>query len=333
LLPGVLWTQLEGQEKRRITLDMVTAAEQIAGLEFTDAERQLLIDGVNEHLDDYQRLREIPLRNSVASCLTFSPVVPGMKFDMIRRPMKRSEPPKVVRPSNLEKVAFWPVTELAALISSQQVKSVELTQMYFNPQPEMFVPLSQVRDGVMAFSNRFAPISWVVRTSVAPFSLAAPIERIFRDLADMPVAHVRTMDQVVVRSTSRNQFNTFLLGLFAFVAILLASIGLSGLIAYSIQQRTHEFGIRLALGADSVGLRNMIVGQAMKLAAAGVAVGLGASYGLTKLMVSLLHNVKPTDAPVFVSVAVLLSAIALVASYLPARRALRIDPVIALRYE
>ena len=203
----------------------------------------------------------------------------------------------------------------------------------FDPQPEMFVPLSQVRDGVMALNNRFTPISWVVRTSVAPFSLAAPIQQVFRDLADLPVSQVRTMDQVVVQSTSRNRFNTLLLGVFAFVAILLASIGLYGLIAYSVAQRTLEFGIRLALGANSGGLRNMIVGQAMKLAAAGVVAGLGAAYGLTRLMASLLYNVKPTDALVFGSVAVLLSAIALIASYLPARRAIRIDPAIALRYE
>jgi len=141
------------------------------------------------------------------------------------------------------------------------------------------------------------------------------------------------MEQVVVQSTSRNRFNTLLLGIFAFVAILLASIGLYGLIAYSVAQRTLEFGIRLALGANSGRLRNMIVGQAMKLAAAGVAVGLGAAYGLTRLMASLLYDVKPTDALVFGFVAILLSAIAFIASYLPARRAIRIDPAIALRYE
>jgi len=203
----------------------------------------------------------------------------------------------------------------------------------FNPQPEMFVPLSQVRDGVMALNNRFVPIAWVIRTSVPPFSLAARIEQVFRDLAEMPVSRVRTMEQVVVQSTSRNRFNTLLLGIFAFVAILLASIGLYGLIAYSVAQRTLEFGIRLALGANSGRLRNMIVGQAMKLAAAGVAVGLGAAYGLTRLMASLLYDVKPTDALVFGFVAILLSAIAFIASYLPARRAIRIDPAIALRYE
>ena len=144
-----------------------------------------------------------------------------------------------------------------------------------DPQPQMFVPVSQVRDGVMALNNRFMPLSWVVRTNVAPFSLSAPIQRVFQDLADLPVAHVRSMDQVVVQSTARNQFNTLLLGIFAFVAILLASIGLYGLMAYAVEQRTLEFGIRLALGADSPALRNMIVRQAMLLALAGNCGGTG----------------------------------------------------------
>jgi len=202
-----------------------------------------------------------------------------------------------------------------------------------DPQPQMFVPVAQVRDEVMALNNRFMPLEWAVRTSVAPFSLSAPIERVFQDLADLPVAHVRSMDQIVAQSTSRNQFNTLLLGIFAFVAILLASIGLYGLMAYSVEQRTLEFGIRLALGADSASLRNMIVRQAMLLAAAGIVAGLGAAYGLTRLMASMLYGVKATDPLVFGGVACLLGAVAFLASYLPARRAVRIDPVVALRYQ
>ena len=202
-----------------------------------------------------------------------------------------------------------------------------------DPQPQMFVPVAQVRDDVMALNNRFMPLEWAVRTSVAPFSLSAPIERVFQNLADLPVAHVRSMEQIVAQSTSRNQFNTLLLGIFAFVAILLASIGLYGLMAYSVEQRTLEFGIRLALGADSASLRNMIVRQAMLLAAAGIAAGLGAAYGLTRLMASMLYGVKATDPLVFGGVACLLGAVAFLASYLPARRAVRIDPVVALRYQ
>jgi putative ABC transport system permease protein len=201
------------------------------------------------------------------------------------------------------------------------------------PFPEMFTPIPQVRDGVMALNNRFMPINWVVRTGVQPFSLSAPVQRVFQDLADLPVSNIRSMDQVVVQSTARDQFNTLLLGVFAFVAILLASIGLYGLMAYSVEQRTVEFGIRLALGASAPGLRNMIVGQAMKLALAGVVIGLGAAFGLTRLMATMLYDVRPTDPLVFGSVAILLAGVALLASYLPARRAVRVDPLIALRYE
>ena len=202
-----------------------------------------------------------------------------------------------------------------------------------DPFPTTFVPLAQVRDSYMVLNNRFMPLRWVVRTRVAPFSLAAPIQRAFQDGADLPVAHVRSMDQIVVHSTARNQFNTLLLGVFAFFAILLASIGLYGLMAYSVQQRTLEFGIRLALGADFPGLRNMVVRQAMTLAAIGIGVGLAAAWGLTRLMATLLFSVKPTDPVIFGTVTAALAAVAFLASYIPARRALRIDPVVALRYE
>jgi predicted permease len=199
--------------------------------------------------------------------------------------------------------------------------------------PTTFVPLSQVRDSYMELNNRFMPLRWLVRTRVAPFSLSSPIERAFHDAADLPVAKVRSMDQIVVHSTARNQFNTLLLGTFAFLAILLATIGLYGLMAYSVQQRTLEFGIRLALGADFPGLRNMVLGQAMMLAAIGIAIGIAGAWGLTRLMTSLLYKVKPADPVIFGSVALVLALVAFLASYIPSRRALRIDPVVALRYE
>ncbi|HTR39758.1 MAG TPA: amidase [Bryobacteraceae bacterium] len=148
LLPETLWTQLEAQQEPRITLDMLKAAEQIAGLQFTDADRKLLIDDVNNHLTQYEHLRQIPLANSVVSCLRFSPVLPGMRFDMVRRPMKMSERPVVQRPTNLEDVAFWPLPALAALVATRQVRSVELTEMYvdrlkrYNPKLEFMVTLT-----------------------------------------------------------------------------------------------------------------------------------------------------------------------------------------------
>lgn len=202
-----------------------------------------------------------------------------------------------------------------------------------DPVPQMFVPLPQVRDSIMSINNRFLPLSWVVRTTVPPHSVSAPVQKVFQDLADLPVAGIRSMDQVLSQSTARSRFNTLLLGIFAFTAILLASVGLYGLMAYSVQQRTVEFGIRLALGAGASTVRNMIVRQALTLAIAGIVIGLAAAFGLTRLMASMLFDVKPADPLVFASVSLLLLAVASLAAYLPARRAVRIDPITALRYE
>ncbi len=202
-----------------------------------------------------------------------------------------------------------------------------------DPFPATFIPISQVPDAYMALNNRFMPLAWVVRTRVEPYSVSAAIQRVFAETANLPVAHVQTMGQIVIDSTSRDRFNTILLGIFAGLAVLLASIGLYGLMTYSVAQRTLEFGIRLALGADRPVLRNMVIRQAMTLAGAGIVVGLGAAYGLTRLMSSLLFSVKPADPLVFGGVTVLFAAVALVSSYLPARRALRVDPIVALRYE
>jgi putative ABC transport system permease protein len=190
-----------------------------------------------------------------------------------------------------------------------------------------------VPDGIMALNNRFLPLSWVVRTTVNPLSAAPSIQRVFETVAVLPAARVRTMEQVMIQSTAREKFNTTVLGVFAFAALILASIGLYGLMAYAVEQRTLEFGIRLAMGAESTSLWRMIVGQAMVFAATGIAIGLAAALGLTRLMASLLFEVKPTDAFVFGTVSLILGSIAFLASYIPAKRATRIDPIIALRYE
>ncbi len=141
------------------------------------------------------------------------------------------------------------------------------------------------------------------------------------------------MDEVASQSTARAQLNTLLMTIFGCSALLLAAIGIYGLIAYSVQQRTQEIGIRLALGAEANNVRNMVVLQGMRLAFIGVVIGVAASFGLTRLLASFLYGVKPWDPAVFASVPILLTAIALVAVWLPARRGTRIDPTIALRYE
>lgn len=203
-----------------------------------------------------------------------------------------------------------------------------------NPDPIMYIPVAQVTDGVTALNNGIIPITWVIRTSVEPYSLSKEIKDELRMASGgLPVAHVRSMEQVRGESTSRTDFNMTLLVIFAGVALLLAAIGIYGLMAYSVQQRTQEIGVRMALGASAQDVRKMVVRQGMALALAGVLIGVAAAFGLTRLMASLLYGVTPRDPIAMTSVALLLVAVALAATYIPAQRASRVDPVVSLRYE
>jgi ABC-type antimicrobial peptide transport system permease subunit len=185
-----------------------------------------------------------------------------------------------------------------------------------------------------ALNARIGPVMWVVRTHGDPHQAAAAItEQLRQASGGFPVAHVRTMDEVVVRSMSRNSFNMLLLTIFGAVALVLAAIGIYGLMAYSVQQRTQEIGIRMALGADRATIRGLVVWNGMRLALIGMVLGIGAALGLTRLIASFLFGVKSWDPVVFVSVPILLGAVALVAVLLPATRAARLDPMQALRVE
>jgi len=203
-----------------------------------------------------------------------------------------------------------------------------------DPTPMMFLPEPQILDGLTLLESRMLPINWVIRTKVAPFSLSADLQRELRvATGGLPVAHIRTMDQVVGQSTARSDFNTTLLSIFAGIALLLAAIGIYGLMAYSVQQRTQEIGIRMALGASPENVRKMVVLQGMRLAAIGVVIGVAAALGLTRFMAGLIYGVKIWDPIVFISVAALLSMVSWFATYIPARRASRVDPMVSLRYE
>jgi ABC-type antimicrobial peptide transport system permease subunit len=154
-----------------------------------------------------------------------------------------------------------------------------------------------------------------------------------RQTTGLPVSDVRSMDDVVSRSISRQRFNMLLMTVFGASALLLAAIGIYGLMAYSVEQRTQEIGIRLALGAESGIVRRMILAQGMRLAVIGVAVGLVAAFGLARLIGTMLYGVTARDPLVFVAMPLTLTAVALVGVWLPARRAVKVDPVIALRAE
>ena len=178
------------------------------------------------------------------------------------------------------------------------------------------------------------PSAWVIRTGIAPMSLSSAIQNELREASGgLPVAQVRTMEEIVSRSTADEDFNAMVLTIFGCSALLLAAIGIYGLMAYSVTHRTQEIGIRLALGAESSHVRNMVVFQGLRPALAGVVCGLAAALGLTRLITSLLFSVKPWDPLVFIVVPVILVVVALVAVWLPAMRASRVDPIHALRYE
>jgi putative ABC transport system permease protein len=201
-------------------------------------------------------------------------------------------------------------------------------------RPVMYIPESQTGDGLTKLANSVVPLSWIIQTSGDPLLLSAAIQREFLSVdSQLAVSKIRSMDQVIYESTARQNFNMLLLTIFAGLALLLASIGIYGLMSYTVEQRTQEFGIRMALGAGRNDMLRLVVRQGMLLAGIGLAVGLAASFGVNRLLANLLFGVKTTDPMTYVAVAVILVSVALLATYIPARRAMKIDPLIALRYE
>ena len=198
----------------------------------------------------------------------------------------------------------------------------------------MYIPQSQMPEGLTALANSVIPLSWAIRTAADPMSLRVGVERELH-LVDglMPVSRVRTMEQVISEAVSRQNFNMVLLSIFAGVALMLAGIGIYGVMSYSVQQRTQEIGIRMALGASRGKMLKLVLAQGMKLAGIGVVLGLALAYAATRLLASLLFGVKASDPATFAAVAGILTAAALIAAYIPARRATTVDPAIALRYE
>jgi putative ABC transport system permease protein len=185
-----------------------------------------------------------------------------------------------------------------------------------------------------AIDNRLIPLVWVVRTTGEPRSLARAVQRELLAVTSQEAPdNFRTMEDLLSASIAQQRFNMLLLAMFAGLAIVLGAVGLYGVLAYLVAQRTNEIGIRMALGASRSEVLRLVVSNGMRLTLAGLALGIVAALGLTRLLAGLLFGVKPTDAFTFGSVAVLLSAIAMLACYIPARRATRVDPIVALRYE
>jgi putative ABC transport system permease protein len=174
----------------------------------------------------------------------------------------------------------------------------------------------------------------VIRTSADPLSLASAVRGEIKGLdTELAFAGVKSLEQVVYESVAEPRYRTTLLGLFAAVALLLAAIGLYGVLSYAVSQRTNEIGIRMALGARGADVLRMVIGHGIKLSLIGVLLGLGAALALTRLMRGLLFEVSAADPLTFAAIALLLTLVALVACWIPARRATKVDPMIALRCE
>jgi predicted permease len=182
--------------------------------------------------------------------------------------------------------------------------------------------------------NAFHSMTLVMRSALPPAAVLPAAGRAIRQLdAGQPVADAQPMDKVVDGTVAGARFNTVLLAVFAQIAFVLAAVGVYGVVSYDVSQRTGEIGIRLALGAQPASVFRLVLTQAAALAALGIAGGLAAAWALTRLMATMLYGVAPTDPFTFVAIPVLLGTVVLIAGYLPSRRAMALDPAVALRHE
>jgi putative ABC transport system permease protein len=173
-----------------------------------------------------------------------------------------------------------------------------------------------------------------IRTAAEPAGLIPAIRReIWSEDNDLPLAHISTLEQLLSKTIAQRRFNLLLLGLFSGLALVLAVVGIYGVVSYAVTQRTPEIGIRLALGAKEGDVRKLVIRQGMIPVVAGIAIGLSGALALTRLMKSLLFGISATDPLTFVGLSLLLIVVALVACWIPARRATKVDPLLALRYE
>jgi putative ABC transport system permease protein len=196
-------------------------------------------------------------------------------------------------------------------------------------QPAIFAPYAQTSK---LFFLRF--MTFVIRTADEPTNMAAIVQREIQKVdANLPAYDVKTMRQVISDSVSDPRFNALLLAVFAGLALVLAAVGIYGVISYSVTQRTHELGIRMALGAEPRDIMRLVVGQGISMALAGIVIGVGLALAVTRVIASFLFGVSATDPATFVVVSLILAGVALGASFVPARRATKVDPMVALRYE
>ena len=204
------------------------------------------------------------------------------------------------------------------------VKDVRQNDFVAQPKMQAYFSYRQLKD--------LAPNALVIRTTIEPMSLATSVRNaIWAVDKDQPVADIDTMDHIVSGAVARQRFSMLLLGLFAGLALILAAVGIYGVMSYSVAQRTREIGIRMALGAQRGDVLRMTVKQGLKLVGLGLLIGLIAAFLVTRVMASLLFGITATDPVTFLGISLILMAVAILASYIPALRATKVDPMIALR--
>jgi putative ABC transport system permease protein len=192
-------------------------------------------------------------------------------------------------------------------------------------QSEVYVPYLQ---------EPVISMQLAVRSIADPASLTSAVRKQVAAVdPEQPISHVATLEQTISESVAPRRFTMLLVGIFAAIALALATVGIYGVMAFSVTQRTHEIGIRMALGADRSDVLRLVVRQGLRLTLAGVAFGIAGAWALTRFVTSFLYGVRPTDPATFATVSVVLIAVSVLASYIPARRATKVDPMVALRYE
>jgi putative ABC transport system permease protein len=206
------------------------------------------------------------------------------------------------------------------------VKDVRQNDFILEPKMQMYFSYRQLKS--------LMPNALVVRTTVDPLSVGGAVrDAIWAVDKDQTVANIDSMEHIIAGAVARQRFSMLLLGVFAVLALILAAVGIYGVMSYSVTQRTREIGIRIALGATRNQVLKMTIAQGLKLVGVGVIIGLAGAFFLTRLMTTLLFGISSTDPLTFVSIATVLITVAAFASYVPALRATRIDPMLALRYE